>query len=68
MIRVIAETDRHAGHANIIRELIDGGIGLSAGRADLPPADENWWFCFYRARLEEAARAAGAATDETSPR
>jgi hypothetical protein len=67
LIRVIAETDRHAGHADIIRELIDGGIGLSAGRDNLPPADENWWLA-YRARLEEAARAAGAATDETSPR
>jgi uncharacterized damage-inducible protein DinB len=67
LIHVIAETDRHAGHADIVRELIDGGIGLSAGRDNLPPADENWWLA-YRARLEEAARAAGAATDETSPR
>jgi uncharacterized damage-inducible protein DinB len=67
LIHVIAETDRHTGHADIVRELIDGGIGLSAGRDNLPPADENWWLA-YRARLEEAARAAGAATDETSPR
>nr|WP_230862417.1 DUF664 domain-containing protein [Amycolatopsis camponoti] len=27
----IAEINRHVGHADIVRELVDGAIGLSAG-------------------------------------
>jgi hypothetical protein len=28
MVHVIADTQRHAGHADIVRELIDGAVGL----------------------------------------
>ena len=27
LVHMIAETDRHAGHADIVRELIDGAVG-----------------------------------------
>ena len=37
LVHVIAETHRHAGHADIVRELIDGASGLRAGNDNLPP-------------------------------
>jgi len=33
LVQVIAETPRHAGHADIVRELIDGTAGLRDGNA-----------------------------------
>jgi hypothetical protein len=54
---VIAETGQHAGHADIIRELIDGTIGLTADRPNLPSNEAAWWSA-YRQRVEEAAREA----------
>lgn len=60
LVHMIAETDRHAGHADIVRELIDGAAGLQAGNDNLPPGDEAWWES-YRDRLERIAKEAGAA-------
>ncbi|UOY02556.1 DinB family protein [Blastococcus sp. PRF04-17] len=58
LVHVIAETHRHAGHADIVREQIDGSAGLGAGNDNLPPdTDERWW-AGYRERLEAAARQA----------
>ena len=57
LVRVIAETGQHAGHADIIRELIDGTAGLTADRPNLPSDEAAWWSA-YRQRVEEAARAA----------
>ena len=54
---LIAETHRHAGHADIVRELIDGRIGLRAGSENLPDVDAEWWEG-YRSRLEAAAKEA----------
>jgi uncharacterized damage-inducible protein DinB len=59
LIHVIAETHRHAGHADIVRELIDGAVGLRPGVSNLPDADPEWWDQ-YRQRLEDAARRADA--------
>ncbi len=58
LVHMIAETDRHAGHADIVRELIDGAAGLRADNDNLAPGDRAWWES-YRARLERAARDAG---------
>ncbi|NQX12337.1 DinB family protein [Microbacteriaceae bacterium VKM Ac-2855] len=58
LIHMIAETHRHAGHADIVRELIDGRAGLRSPGDNLPPVDEAWWAA-YVARLEAVARAAG---------
>jgi hypothetical protein len=55
MIHVISETHRHAGHADIVRELIDGSVGLRKDNDNLPNVDESWW-AKYRHRLEQAAR------------
>jgi hypothetical protein len=54
---MIAETDRHAGHADIVRELIDGTAGLARGNDNMAPGDQAWWQD-YRDRLEAAARQA----------
>ena len=57
LVRMIAETGQHAGHADIIRELIDGTVGLTADRPNLPSDEAAWWSA-YRQRVEEAAREA----------
>jgi uncharacterized damage-inducible protein DinB len=56
---MIAETNRHAGHADIVRELIDGAAGMRADNDNLPPVDQDWWES-YRSRLERVAQAAAA--------
>jgi hypothetical protein len=58
VVRVIADTHRHAGHADILRELIDGTVGESATGTSLPSGDPAWWEA-YRDRLERVAREAG---------
>ena len=57
LIHMIAETNRHAGHADIVRELIDGAAGLRADNDNLPELDQMSWST-YRDRLESVARAA----------
>ncbi|SRR6266567_655050 len=59
LVHMIAETDRHAGHADIVRELIDGAAGLRNGVSNLPDNDPAWWEA-YRNRLEEVALKADA--------
>jgi uncharacterized damage-inducible protein DinB len=55
LIHVIAEVDRHAGHADIVREMIDGAAGLRRDNSNLMPGDTSTWEQ-YRERLERAAR------------
>jgi uncharacterized damage-inducible protein DinB len=57
LLHVIAETNRHAGHADIVRELIDGAVGHRAGNTNVPDFDTAWWAA-YRERVEAAARQA----------
>ncbi|WEH17083.1 DinB family protein [Streptomyces sp. VNUA24] len=57
VVRVIADTHRHAGHADIVRELIDGAVGMNEGNTSIPASDSAWWE-EYRGRLEHAAREA----------
>lgn len=57
LVHMVTEINRHAGHADIIRELIDGAVGHRAGNDNLPPVDDSWWTA-YRERLEHAAREA----------
>lgn len=58
LVHVLAETHRHAGHADIVRELVDGAAGLRAGIPNLPDVSDEWWAA-YRDRVESAAREAG---------
>ncbi|MDI5967716.1 DinB family protein [Streptomyces sp. SL13] len=57
VVHVIAETQRHAGHADIVRELIDGVAGLTTPGDNLPEQSPEWW-ADHHARVEGAARAA----------
>jgi uncharacterized damage-inducible protein DinB len=57
LVHMIAETDRHVGHADIVREMIDGAVGLRAGVDNMAPGDEQWW-ARYRDQLEGAAKLA----------
>ena len=54
LVHMIAETHRHAGHADVVRELIDGAVGLRQDNDNLPTDDGSWWET-YRARVEHAA-------------
>jgi hypothetical protein len=57
LVHVIAETQRHAGHADIVRELVDGATGLRVDNSNLPDGDAAWWAA-YRDNLEQVARKA----------
>lgn len=57
LVHVVTEIHRHAGHADIVRELIDGAAGMKAGDDNLAPGDQAWW-AEYNDRLETAAREA----------
>jgi uncharacterized damage-inducible protein DinB len=58
LVHVTAETNRHAGHADVVRELIDGQAGLREDNDNMPSADVTWWAA-YRERLESVARQVG---------
>jgi hypothetical protein len=57
VVRVIADTHRHAGQADIVRELIDGAVGMNKGNDSMAPGESAWWEN-YRSRLERAAQEA----------
>jgi hypothetical protein len=65
LVHVVAECHRHVGHADIVREMIDGTAGLSRDEPFLPSDDPAWWD-EYRARVNDAAAAqvVDAATTE----
>jgi hypothetical protein len=54
LLHVMSDTQRHAGHADIIRELIDGKVGLLEDNDNMPPRDHQWWDK-RRGRLEGVA-------------
>jgi hypothetical protein len=63
LIHTIAEADRHAGHADIVREMIDVAAGLRPDNSNMAPGDASSWEQ-YRDRLERAARDASARAGE----
>jgi hypothetical protein len=54
-VHVVAETHRHAGHADLVRELIDGAAGYKADDSNLPFTDSASWRDHWN-RVERAAR------------
>jgi len=64
LVHVIAETHRHAGYADIVRELIDGAVGFTSDNGNLPVLDAAAWSSHVD-RLEDAATR--AARDSTRP-
>jgi uncharacterized damage-inducible protein DinB len=60
LVHVLAETTRHAGHADILREEVDGAVGTDAEAMAEPQHDAAFW-AEQRARIEQAARTAALA-------
>ncbi|RKN50523.1 DinB family protein [Micromonospora endolithica] len=58
LVHVLSETNRHAGHADILREQIDGSTGTDAGDTGAQQGAAFW--AVTRERIELAARAAGS--------
>ena len=54
IVHMIAETNRHAGHMDIVRELIDGAAGLREGVSNLPEGGVDYWQT-HRNRLQDIA-------------
>ena len=57
VIHVLNDTARHAGHADILREQLDGQTGVAAGRRDQIDSAAREALC---AKIEQSARAAQA--------
>ena len=57
LVHVLAETSRHAGHADILREEIDGAVGTDAEAMAADGHDAAFW-AERRAEIEAAARGA----------
>ena len=56
LVHMLTETSRHAGHADILREQLDGSTGTAAEYAN-PQRDKAFWEA-RRAKIERAAKAA----------
>lgn len=60
LVHMLAETSRHAGHVDILREELDGAVGTDAESMAMPEHDAAFWE-EQRAKIERAARAADPA-------
>jgi hypothetical protein len=59
LVHLLAETSRHAGHADILRETLDGAVGTDAEDMAEERHDRAFW-AERREQIEAAARSAGA--------
>jgi Protein of unknown function (DUF664). len=67
LVHVGGEVARHAGHADVLRELIDGSAGVGSPGDNLPERSAVEWAAF-RERIEAAARqAAGLPAPSGAP-
>jgi hypothetical protein len=53
LVHLVAETDHHAGHADILRELIDGAAGWRPDNDSL--AGDAEWMKGFHDRVEQVA-------------
>jgi hypothetical protein len=60
LVHLLTETNRHAGHADILREQLDGAVGADAESMASQERDAAFWEN-RRAKIERAARAADPA-------
>jgi hypothetical protein len=56
LVHMTTETARHAGHLDIVREIIDGAVGRFAGDANII---DGFDYAAYAEKLEALAREAG---------
>lgn len=61
LTHLLAETSRHAGHADILREGLDGAVGTDAEAMAADGPDAAFW-ARRRREIEAAARAADVAS------
>jgi hypothetical protein len=57
LVHMVAERAHHLGHADILRELMDGSAGQRPGDANLTARSPEEWAA-HRAAIEAAARQA----------
>ena len=57
LVHMCVETAHHLGHADILRELIDGNAGMRPGDPNLSDRTAEGWAA-HRRRIEAAAKAA----------
>ena len=62
LVHMTVETARHAGHIDLLREMVDGSAGRTSDDASLPGPSEIDWVA-YVAKIESAARAADSGAD-----
>lgn len=67
MVHMLSDTTRHAGHADILREQLDGAVGVNAESA-APDGHDNAFREARCATIEQAARAADPASAPPHPR
>jgi uncharacterized damage-inducible protein DinB len=65
LVHVLTETNRHAGHADILREQLDGAVGVDAHSMAQREPDAAYWEN-RRAEIERSARAANPTQAPTS--
>lgn len=54
LVHMATEVHRHAGHADVVRELIDGAVGLRSEVENIWVPDDGW--AGHRRRLEAVAQ------------
>lgn len=59
LVHLVAEAARHAGHADILREQLDGSVGNGATDPNIPGRTTEEWAAF-RAQIETAAGSGAA--------
>ncbi len=57
IVHRLSDATRHAGHADILREGLDGAVGVDAGSVPLHGRDNAFWDA-RRAAIERVAQAA----------
>jgi hypothetical protein len=67
MVHVLSDATRHAGHADILREQLDGAVGMDTESPPLHGRDSGFWEARC-AKVEQAARAADPTNAPPQPR
>jgi hypothetical protein len=57
LVHVLTETHRHAGHADILREQLDGSVGFDTESVSSAPTYTDFWE-IHRATIEQSAKEA----------
>ena len=54
LVRMVGETNRHAGHADVLRESLDGRAGVHPAKTNVPAESDEWWAAYCQ-QLEDVA-------------